>query len=127
MVIHIKDDPDMSDMMNKAITNLMTAIFNDYATSMKCRSDDTEDRKAIRERMVNEFRESLSFSEGKKYIRIIKDNSVWGFVVNINDDKKFRYGDILKAAGWSTPARNVPRGNVFEEYSIAWTGPNYAR
>jgi len=39
----------------------------------------------------------------------------------------FRYGDILKAASWATPARNGARGNVFEEYTVRWTGPLYFR
>ena len=34
-------------------------------------------------------------------------------------------GDILKAAGYNAPALNRPRGNVFENYSVAWTGPHY--
>ena len=53
---------------------------------------------------------------------------VWGFVVNTDDDKKFRKGDILKAAGWNAPARNKARGNVVDgDYNIQWTGPNYLR
>ena len=35
-------------------------------------------------------------------------------------------GDLLKSAGWSTPALNAPRGNIFmEDYKVQWTGPNY--
>ena len=29
------------------------------------------------------------------------------------------------AAGYNAPARNKSRGNIFEDYSIQWTGPNY--
>lgn len=51
--------------------------------------------------------------EGKKYIKIIeKRGSVWGFVVK-KSDGKFQQGDILKAASWSTPAKNFARGNVY--------------
>ena len=30
----------------------------------------------------------------------------------IDDDKKFKQGDILKSASWRAPARNFSRGNV---------------
>ena len=60
---------------------------------------------------------------GRKYLKIVKDNSVWGFINLTNP--KFKEGDILKAAGWRTPALNQARGNLFEDYSVAWTGPHY--
>jgi hypothetical protein len=51
---------------------------------------------------------------------------VWGFIQK-EDDKKFRAGDILKAASWAAPARNKARGNVLDEdFSwVRWTGPEY--
>lgn len=51
----------------------------------------------------------------RKYVHIIsKDDNQrsshsW---VMINDDKKFKAGDILKSASWKAPARNFSRGNV---------------
>lgn len=103
----------MTTDMTVAIENLLAAIKDDYAAGN--RSDN----------LIERFRWSLSFKEGKKYIKIISNNSVWGFVVNTGADNIFRYGDILKAAGWATPARNKSRGNVFEDYSVKWTGPYY--
>ena len=51
---------------------------------------------------------------------------VWGFVVGVDNDPKFKKGDVLKAAGYNTPARNAPRGNVLEGgFNINWTGPEY--
>ena len=43
------------------------------------------------------------------------------------DDKKFKAGDILKAAGYNAPARNQARGNILEgNFSwVQWTGPAY--
>jgi hypothetical protein len=66
---------------------------------------------------------------GRKYAKIVKDDgqkSVWGFV-QLVDDKKFRKGDILMAAGWQGPARNKARGNVLDETfdMVNWTGPAY--
>ena len=78
--------------------------------------------------LIEEFNESISYSVGQKYIKIVKGGSVWGFVVNTDKDKKFRKGDILKAASWAAPARNAARGNVLDDgYSIACTGPHYLK
>jgi hypothetical protein len=51
---------------------------------------------------------------GRKYVHIImQDNQrsshSW---VMLEDDKKFKRGDILKSASWKAPARNFSRGNV---------------
>jgi len=73
------------------------------------------------------FENSFTIKEGKKYIKITRDNGVWGFIVNTDDDAKFKRGDILKAAGYNAPARNAARGNIFEEFSVAWTGPHYLK
>ena len=78
--------------------------------------------------MINEFENGLSYKVGPKYIKITTktrhQEMVWGFVMKA-DDAKFQAGDILKAAGWSAPARNKARGNIFGNYKIQWTGPNY--
>ena len=106
-----------------AIAKLKDAIIADYKKRPLIGNNPPE----FYEKMDREFAEGLSASVGKKYIKIISNDSVWGFVVNVEDDKKFKYGDILKAAGWATPARNKARGNVFEKYSVAWTGPHYLK
>ncbi len=81
------------------------------------------------------------FSIGKKYIRVysVEDGqgrSVWGFInileFEAKNGVKFKSGDILKSAGWKTPAINQPRGNVFEGYIIPPNssriyGPDYLR
>lgn len=63
---------------------------------------------------------------GRKYIHVImKDNQrsshSW---VMMQDDKKFKQGDILKSASWYAPARNFPRGNVLTGNfkHIKWAG-----
>lgn len=78
---------------------------------------------------LDNFMESFEFSGGSKYIKVIRNDGqrmVWGFIVNTENDSKFKYGDILKAAGWAAPARNKARGNVFGDLSwVQWTGPAY--
>ncbi len=70
------------------------------------------------------FREGLAYLPGNKYLKIVSENSVWGFI-NLGNPK-FKEGDLLKAAGWSAPALNKPRGNIFDHnYVINWTGPKY--
>jgi hypothetical protein len=107
--------------MEQQIEQLLEAIKEDY------------NRNTGTEEMKERFSEGLGFTEGKKYIKIVKhintkyQSCVWGFVVNTDDDKKFKKGDILKAAGWNAPARNSARGNIFSSYHIRWTGPNYLR
>ena len=102
--------------MKKEIKNLIKAIGDDYAR-WASRAFEANFSK------INEFRDSIEVKEGSKYIKITTGNSVWGFVNKGNKD--FRVGDILKAANWRAPALNRSRGNVFEKYSVAWTGPHY--
>ena len=72
-------------------------------------------------RSSDDFRKNFIVKVGKKYIKIgrksdynDKMGQVWAFVVNTDDDKLFKRGDVLKAAGFNAPARNAPRGNVLD-------------
>lgn len=76
---------------------------------------------------VADYDNLLEVKYGNKYIKIISDRSVWGFIVNTDTDKKFKKGDILMAAGYNAPARNKARGNVFDGYTVQWTGPLYLK
>ena len=84
----------------------------------------SESRLAIRDDMVNEYNSSLTYSMGKKYVKITDGRSVKALVVACDNDKKFAYGDILKPAGWKAPARNFRRGNVLDRSfgAVRWTG-----
>jgi len=108
--------------MNTALTTEMNTLLESIKADYMFLGDECQ----IRQRMTQEFNENLSYKVGKKYIKIMTKSSVWGFVVNVDNDVKFKMGDILMAAGWSTPARNKPRGNIVDGgYKIAWTGPGY--
>ena len=111
--------------MENQIETLLEVIKNDYA-DFQDRSNSDGRYTEIQKEMRKEFNENLEVKYGNKYIKIIQNNSVWGFIVNVDDDKKFRKGDLLKPASWATPARNKARGNVLDGgYTVRWTGPLY--
>jgi len=115
--------------MNTEMNTLIENIKEDYlnwttrCAGAKGRPTLTE----INKTMIAEFNEKLTYKTGSKYIKVFTEGgSVWGFVVNTENDKKFRKGDILKAAGYAAPARNGARGNIIDGgYTIRWTGPLY--
>jgi hypothetical protein len=111
---------------NQAIDSLLDKIGDDYDRWL-LRTEYHESSK------VEKFRNELVLKSGRKYLKILQEEDrgngffgsrVWGFV-QLEDDKKFKKGDILMAAGYNAPARNKARGNIFEEYSVQWTGPHY--
>ena len=73
----------------------------------------------------------FSYKVGQKYIKIISNDndglntSVWGFINKSNPN--FEEGDILKAAGWATPALNKARGNLFNLDIKTYVDPNSSR
>ena len=118
----------LSEEFTSLINSYLETIKSDYTTDMR-RGEKTDTMKSVSEKMIKEFVEGLHFTVGQKYIRVVTSNghqrSVHSFIVNTYEDNKFQFGDILKAAGWATPARNFRRGNVFETDSYSqtrWTG-----
>ena len=99
-----------------AMDNLLVKIQEDY--------DKWGSRSGIDKKM------DLSLKPGRKFIKVVHDNSVWGFVAKVDGVHKglpMLKGDILKAAGWRTPAKHS-RGSIFDSEmhkSFSWTGPNY--
>jgi hypothetical protein len=58
----------------------------------------------------------IEYTNGRRYIKIIRDRSVYAFVDKTN-------GNILKPASWSSPAKHA-RGNIFnEENGMNCCGP----
>ena len=103
--------------MEKFINEYLEFIRQEYAKWML--QSPTE----IRIRMTEEFQKSVRFEQGSKYVKVIAGTSVHSFIC-LKDNGKFKKGDILKAATWSSPARNFARGNVIaKQYgSTTWTG-----
>ena len=105
-----------------ALRNYLDHINSDYINWQELCSKGS--RSEIHVRMYDEFVQGLNFKMGKKYVKVIKGGSVHSFIVNVHDDPKFKFGDILKAAGWASPAKNFARGNIFEGNfnGVGWTG-----
>jgi hypothetical protein len=72
----------------------------------------------------------VEVSVGKKYVKIVHNRSVWGFISRYDGMLKgfpVKKGDLLKAAGWASPAAHS-RGNIIDgssSYNVY--GPNYLR
>ena len=119
------------DEFKNALGELEQKIFESYDQFMP------KERNA---KMNQEFKEGIGYEVGQKYLRLVSDRrasaTVWGFIsmkdFKVKSKRKtgpdyltFKEGDLLKASGWKKPALNSPRGNIFENYSVAWTGPHY--
>ena len=116
--------------MNDKLKNAVEKLCEDLTNAMHERWEHTRGKT------------THNYSIGKKYIRVYseengKPSSAWGFI-NIKEFQKgatgitFKEGDVLKCAGWQTPALNAPRGNLFEGYpippnSMRIYGPDYLR
>jgi hypothetical protein len=105
-----------------SLGELELRIIEDYE-SFSTRGG-TREMSETGKRMYDDFVNGIGYLEGSKYLKIVTERSVWGFI-NLGNPN-FEEGDILKAAGWRAPALNKPRGNIFNNnYEISWTGPKY--
>ena len=71
----------------------------------------------------------LSLVAGRKFVKVVQDNSVWGFIAKKDGEHKglpMKKGDVFKASSWRAPAKHV-RGSIFDTNTnwFHWTGPNY--
>ena len=113
--------------MRNEIEKVLESMREDYKRwSDRCA--DGEKSRAINTTMYEEYCDGLEVTEGSRYWKIIgksgSSRSVKGFIAKAGD-KKFREGDMLKAAGWAAPARNFARGNVLDGTGVKmvrWTG-----
>ena len=112
--------------MQNEIQKLIQKAKEDYTKFVMSGGRGMPDPDSYFGKTLANFENSFEIKEGSKYIKLIRDSGVWGFIVKTDNDKLFQKGDILKAAGYNTPARNKARGNIFaDSFSVAWTGPHY--
>ena len=114
-----------AETVDAGLANMKAAMINDYVNWTT--RNTTRELSDINKKMIGEYSVNFTITYGKKYIKITeKGGGVKAFVVGVDDDKKFKKGDILKPAGWAAPARNAARGNILKGgYPIDWTGPLY--
>ena len=117
MINGIKPLPSKTDF-DSALDGLVEDIHKDYAKW----SNRVEYTKGIE-------RVNITIKPGRKFIKIIRDTSVWGFVAKTDGTHKgvpMKMGDVLKAASWNAAAKHT-RGNIFDKYQdyFSWTGPDY--
>ena len=72
--------------------------------------------------------ELLQVDVGRKFIRLWKGTSCWGFISRVDDTLKgapIKKGDLLKPATWKAPAKHA-RGNIIDG-TAKWGvyGPEY--
>ena len=127
---------ESAETVDSGLTNIKIAMINDNVTRINaankyCGGHGLNDHT---KRMIARYKDNYTITYGKKYIKIngrgdsVKFNGcfhdVKAFIIGVDNDKKFKMGDILKPAGWSSPARNYVHGNILKGgYSINWTGP----
>ena len=116
--------------MRNEIEKVLEAMREDYKrwSNMCARHESSAHYSNIKNEMEEDYCNGLEVSEGSRYWKITSgrrnQRSVSGFIVKAGD-KKFREGDMLKAAGWAAPARNFARGNVLDGRGVnevRWTG-----
>jgi len=110
------------------IASDMEAALLKYISHIKADYANWGERSEIRNRMIAEFDAGATYKIHRKFVKVITGQagghtSVHSFVM-LEDDGKFKRGDILKAASWKAPAKNFARGNVLEGKlsRVRWTG-----
>ena len=111
-----------AETLKDGISNMMAGAKEDY---FRWSSGGDGISNYAQKNNLDAWDNSITIKEGKKYIKVIRDNGVFAFICK-TDFKHFKKGDVLKAAGYNAPALNQPRGNVLTgNYAIRWTGPLY--
>ena len=112
----------------KIASDLEAAVLK-YIAHIKADYAGWGERSAIREVMIQEFNSGCVFDIHRKFIKVVTgragygNTSVHSFIM-LEDDGKFKRGDILMSASWNAPAKNFARGNVLAGKldRVTWTG-----
>jgi len=101
----------MTDL-NTALIGYKDAIVKNYVDW--CASADITD--------IGQF--GVEFEPGSKYVKVVKISA--GGSRSVHSFVEKESGVIWRAASWKAPARNFPRGNVFDADTylnrLQWTG-----
>ena len=113
-IVESKDIIGSGNEFDSSVTSLLNNINTDYHRSFPSR----ENKDML-----------LSLVAGRKFVKVIHDNSVWGFVAKLNGSHKgllMEAGDVFKPASWASAAKHT-RGSIFDTNTdwFRWTGPNY--
>ena len=113
-IVESEDIIGSGNEFDSSVTSLLNNINTDYHRSFPSR----ENKDML-----------LSLVAGRKFVKVIHDNSVWGFIAKKDGEHKglpMKKGDVFKPASWRAPAKHV-RGSIFDTNTnwFAWTGPNY--
>ena len=130
-------------LLNEGLIILKRKIANNYEgwiESIKQRNG--KDAK-FRDMQAENFRNNLKVELTRKYIKVIADDSVWGFIVRENDSVQcstseayFTRGDILKPVGQKQTFKKYSLGNIihgnpnnydkpnpdYPDFKVYWTG-----
>ena len=120
---------DIKTEFDKPKTNGLS--FDDAMDNLLVKIQENYDNWGGNSARRNSYRTlDLKLQPGRKFIKVVEGNRVWGFVAKVDGTHKglpMAKGDILKAAGWRAPAKHS-RGSIFDlemHKSFSWTGPNY--
>ena len=118
-------------LINEGLNILINKIANNYdcwSDSIKLRNGNDSN---FRDKQAENFRNNLKVELTRKYIKVIADNTVWGFVVRENDSVQcstseayFSRGDILKGIGQKQTFKKYNLGNIIHGNPNNYDKPN---
>ena len=113
-IVESEDIIGSGNEFDSSVTSLLNNINTDYNRSFPSR----ENKDML-----------LSLVAGRKFVKVVQDNSVWGFIAKKDGEHKglpMKKGDVFKPASWKAAAKHV-RGSIFDTNTdwFRWTGPSY--
>ena len=118
-------------LVNEGLNILINKIANNYdcwSDSIKLRNGNDSN---FRDKQAENFRNNLKVELTRKYIKVIADSYVWGFIVRENDSVKcstseayFSRGDILKRIGQKQTFKKYNLGNIIHGNPNNYDKPN---